>query len=382
MELPDNVTITGIANAVLQGTRSRVIGRNSHRPVQGQEVREPVVRLYTDAGVSGWGWSPAAAEDADRLVGKRLDEVFSPETGTRDEYLAFDFPLWDLAGQVLAQPVHSMLGDAGAGPVAVYDGSIYIDELDPETGGDEGVEPMLYAVNVGLDVGFNAFKVKVGRGLQWMKPEAGLKRDIEVIHAIRDLIGPHIKLLIDANNGYTPEEARRIMREAGECDIFWFEEPFPESIEDCVAFKEFMREGGWSTLLADGETRSTGYDEEFEKIVRAGGIDVVQFDLRRYTLTRWLRYMQVIDETDTLAAPHNWGSHLSGFYIPQFARGFQRFAMGETDDMAMPGVQAEGYDLKEGMRSVPDTPGFGLELKELYFTRAQRVEGAWVVGAA
>ena len=83
-----------------------------------------------------------------------------------------------------------------------------------------------------------------------------------------------------------------------------------------------------------------------------------------------------------IRSAHNWGSHLSGFYIPQFARGFQRFAMGETDDMAMPGVQAEGYDLKEGMRSVPDTPGFGLELKDLYFTRAQRVEGAWVVGAA
>ena len=55
--------------------------------------------------------------------------------------------------------------------------------------------------------------------------------------------------------------------------------------------------------------------------------------------------------------------------------------MGETDNMVMPGVEAEGYDLKDGMRSVPDTPGFGLELSELYFTRAQRAEGAWVVGS-
>ena len=34
------------------------------------------------------------------------------------------------------------------------------------------------------------------------------------------------------------------------------------------------------------------------------------------------------------------------------------------------------------MRSVPDAPGFGLDLDELYFTRAQRAEGAWVAGAA
>lgn len=382
MTLPRDVTITGIASAELQGTRSRVIGRNSHRLVHGQEVQEPVVRLYTDAGVSGWGWSPATVRDADRLVGRKLHEAFSPETGTLGEYLAFDFPLWDLAGRVLEKPVHAMLGDRGSSPVLVYDSSIYIDELDPKAGRDEGLEPMLYAVTVGLDAGFRAFKVKVGRGFQWMEPRAGLKRDVEVIRAIRDLIGPQIKLLIDANNGYTPNEARQVMREVGECDIFWFEEPFPESIEQSVSFKEFMREGGWNTLLADGETRSAGYDEEFEKMIRAGGIDVVQFDLRRYTLTRWLRYMSVIEETETLAAPHNWGSHLSGFYIPQFARGFGRFALGETDNMVMPGVHAEGYDLKEGLMSVPDTPGFGLELDEVYFAKAQRAEGAWVAGAA
>ena len=183
--------------------------------------------------------------DAQRLVGQRLHEVFSPDTGTQDDLLMFDFPLWDVAGQLLDRPVHAMLGDAGGSPVPVYDGGIYIDELDPDTGRDDGIEPMLYAVNVGMDAGFQAFKVKVGRGYKWMEPEAGIRRDIEVIRAIRDLVGPYMKILIDANNGYSPEEARRIMREAGDCDIYWFEEPFEESVEECVAFKEFMRVGGW-----------------------------------------------------------------------------------------------------------------------------------------
>ncbi len=30
------------------------------------------------------------------------------------------------------------------------------------------------------------------------------------------------------------------------------------------------------------------------------------------TLTRWLRHLPVLEETKALAAPHNWGSHLSG----------------------------------------------------------------------
>lgn len=380
MSLPNNIAITKIAAAILVGKRPRLIGRNSQLPVHGQEGRDPIVRLHTDAGIVGWGWSRATQEDARRLIGKSLHEVFDEKFGTAEDYLAFDFPLWDLAGRVLGKSVHAMLGDAGPNPVPVYDGSIYIDELDPDTGRDDGIQPMLRAVQMGLDADFCAFKVKVGRGARWMERKAGLRRDIEVLHAVRKLIGPELTLLIDANNGYTPEEARQVMREAGECDIYWFEEPFPETQKDCLEFKQFIRDGGWGTLLADGETRSQGYDQEFTDIVKAGGIDVVQLDLRRYTLTRWLAYMPVVRESGALAAPHNWGSHLSGFYIPQFARGVGHFALGETDTMAMPAVIAEGYDIVNGMRSVPDAPGFGLELDEAAFIRAQQMgEGAWVV---
>ena len=172
MTIPKNITITAAAGATLEGTRPRVIGRNARLPVHGQTVSEPVVRLYTDAGVSGWGWSQATPEDAGRLIGRKLHEVFSPNTGAHDDLLMFDFPLWDLAGQLLGSSVHAMLGDAGSTPVPVYDGSIYIDELDPETGRDDGIEPMLRAVSMGMDASFRAFKIKVGRGYRWMEPEA------------------------------------------------------------------------------------------------------------------------------------------------------------------------------------------------------------------
>ena len=99
---------------------------------------------------------------------------------------------------------------------------------------------MLDAVGMGKDSGYKAFKIKVGRGFKWMESEAGLRRDIDVIRAIRDLIGNDMKILIDANNGYTPEEAREVMRQAGDCDIYWFEEPFGEDKDECKSFKEFI----------------------------------------------------------------------------------------------------------------------------------------------
>jgi L-alanine-DL-glutamate epimerase-like enolase superfamily enzyme len=375
MELPPDSRITRVEAATLVGDRPRVVGRNARRGVHGGQLRDRVVRLTTSDGAEGWGWSIAKEEDAPELVGKTLRDVFDPATGTTEEFIAFDLALWDLAGVILGQSVHAMLGDNGSQPVPLYDGSIYIDELDPDTGRDDGGQPMLDAVQTGLDAGFNAFKVKIGRGCQWMEAKAGLARDVDVIRAIRDLIGDDMRLMIDGNNGFTPEEAREIMRQTGDCDIYWFEEPFPETMDDTLAFKQFLTDGGWDTLLADGESSRP---DNFDDILRAGAIDAVQFDLRFYSVTRWLRYMPIIQETGTIAAPHNWGSHLSGFYIPQFATGCSPVSMSETDSATMPFVAADGYERVDGSLSVPNTPGFGLTVEEAAFASARDKTG-WTV---
>lgn len=352
--------IVRVEGTTLVGTRPRVVGRNAVRDVHGPFAWDPVVRLETEGGLAGWGWSNATPEIARRLVGRRLSELFDLRTGTRDAALSFDFPLWDLVGRLLGKPVWALLGGRGTHPVPVYDGSIYIDELDPVTGKDAGLAPMLDAVRAGYELGYRAFKVKVGRGYRWMEPEAGFRRDVDVIRAIRELLGSEPFLLLDANNGYTFESACALIREVADCHIFWFEEPFPEEKNADVRFRQFLHETG-NALLADGEG-SEGKESLFTEILRAGGVDVVQFDLRGHSLTRWLRYLPLVEETDTFTAPHNWGSHLSGFYIAQFGRGCPRFAMGEVDPMTMPGVDASAYRLREGVLHVPEAPGFGLEL--------------------
>ncbi len=371
--------ITGIDGAVLTGTRPRVIGCNARLPTHGQHVREPIVRLHTDEGLVGWGWSRATRDDAATLVGKSLADVFDPRTGTRDAFLKFDFPLWDLAGQALGTSVHALLGDYGPDPVPLYDGSIYIEEVDPDTRADAGLDPVLDAVRAGLRARFRAFKVKVGRGFQWMERRLGLERDIEVLEATRSLTGPEARLLIDANNGYSPDEAREVLRRAGGFGLHWFEEPFPEDADETLALRRFIDESGHHALIADGEGAERRA-EEFTEIVRSGGIDVVQFDMRALTLTRWLRYLSVIEETGSLAAPHNWGSHLAGFYIQQFGRGCAHFGMAEIDPMTVDGVEARGYRMVEGMMHVPDSPGFGLTLDSEAFGRACREADGWAIG--
>ena len=168
-------TIISVKRIVLQGKRPRVIGRNARLDVHGQYARDPIVMLETDSGLKGWGWSRASRQDADRILGKRLDQLFNPETGTVNECLMFDFPLWDLAGQARNQPIYEMLGAGGVNPVPVYDGSIYIDEIDPKTGADAGLQPMLDAVQAGWNAGHRAFKIKIGRSHKWMEKRGRAK---------------------------------------------------------------------------------------------------------------------------------------------------------------------------------------------------------------
>lgn len=379
VNLPRDVTIAKIEAGTITGTRPRIVGRNARLGVHGQIVQEPVVRLHTDSGVVGWGWSVATPEAARDLVGRRLHDVFDPRSGTVKAFLMFDLPMWDLAGRVLSQSVHSMLGDRGGNPVPIYDGSIYFEDLDVDSGWDIGIEHVLDAVRMGLEIGYRAFKVKVGRGFRWMERHTGFSRDVEVLHAIRQLTGPEVRILVDSNNGYTPDEARELMRQAGDSDLFWFEEPFPEDAHESAAFREFMRDAGWSTLLADGESTRPDTETAFTQVLRAGGVDVVQFDFRGYSFTEWVAYLAIIAETGTLAAPHNWHSFLLNYYVAQFGRGCPHFSMGETDTISMPAVNTEGYELVDGMLYVPDTPGFGLDLDPTAFTASQQGEKAWIV---
>ena len=63
-------------------------------------------------------------------------------------------------------------------------------------------------------------------------------------------------------------------------------------------------------------------------------------------------------------APHNWGS-LFGYYLQlQVGRAIPNFYMAEQDPMSCRSVIAEGYEIKNGESSVPDTPGLGLRLND------------------
>lgn len=57
-----------------------------------------------------------------------------------------------------------------------------------------------------------------------MELASGTARDIEVTRAVREAY-PDARLLVDANNGWTPEQTVDFLTQVADCQLYWIEEP-------------------------------------------------------------------------------------------------------------------------------------------------------------
>lgn len=371
IKIPPGIRIIRVVGFDIYCQRNKLAGRNAVRGVHGSQARDQMIRIYTNAGVDGIGHSRADAKAAAQILGKSLNELYDVEQNKMTGPLAEGtMALWDLAGKVSGKPVYELLGARGCTKVPVYDGSIYFADLLPQY--QAGWEDRFREeIDMGIKRGHRAFKVKIGRGHKWMQSEAGYKRDKEVLQLIRRHAGPKVLIGVDSNNGYTFERAKQLLREMPDYNFAFTEEMFPEHIEQCLEFKEFIKANGWKTLVADGEG---GREVQFYKpYIDAKAIDVCQADMRRFGIDGIMTIAGLCQDKDILLAPHNWGS-LMGYYMQlHIGRAIPNFYMAEQDPVSTDVIIADGYSIDNGCATIPDAPGFGLKVNEDKFASDVKV---------
>ncbi|MBS7544616.1 mandelate racemase/muconate lactonizing enzyme family protein [Ancylobacter oerskovii] len=137
------------------------------------------------------------------LLHKRMDAAIK---GYPYAKAAIDFAYYDLTGKALGVPVHVLLGGLQREivPVTHSIGLLPIDEAVAEV------------KKVAAD-GIRTIKIKVG-----VEPT----RDVAIVRAIREAVGPDIALCIDANEGYkTPGQAIQTVRQIQDCHLLYVEQP-------------------------------------------------------------------------------------------------------------------------------------------------------------
>lgn len=263
--------------ASLVGERPRPLGRNARLPPHGARVEVPFCRLTTEDGLVGVGPARLDAGVAYEALGLSVSRMFG-DGGTEDGWLSFDYPLWDLAARREGLPVYQLLARNGgaqrdlSGPLVVdcYDTSFYFEDPDARTPEPEALAERAAA---SYERGHRAFKVKVGRGARWMGPGPGLQRDVAVMEAIREAVGPASGLFADANDGYTLNGAKEFLARTAGLGVGWLEEPFHEDAVLLTALREWMAGEGINVLLTDGESATS---QVAYQLASEGLLDIVQ----------------------------------------------------------------------------------------------------------
>ena len=148
---------------------------------------------------------------------------------------AVDIALWDLRGKRTGTPLWKMAGGAGT-TCKAYCGGIDLNFPLPK---------LLASIRGYLDRGFNGVKIKIG--------QPTLAEDLERIAAVRDLIGPDVAFMVDANYSMSVEQAIAASNAFKPFNLLWFEEPtIPD---DYFGFAQIARKTGMP--LAMGENLHT-----------------------------------------------------------------------------------------------------------------------------
>jgi L-alanine-DL-glutamate epimerase-like enolase superfamily enzyme len=259
-----------------------------------------------------------------------------------DAISAVDIALWDLKARLLDLPLQALLGSTresidvyGSGGFTTY---------------DEG--------RLRRQLGFWVHeqqipRVKIKIGESW---GTRVDRDLQRMRHARDEIGD-AELFVDANGGYGAKQAIRVMEDADDLDIRWFEEPV--SSDDLAGLAE-VRDAVRPDVAAGEYTTDIGYAR---RMVEAGAVDCMQADATRCGgITGWLAVAAVTEafhlDISAHCAPH---VHVQAALAAPNARHLEWF----YDHVRIEKMFFDGTLDPQGGSVTPDqdAPGLGLTLR-------------------
>jgi len=247
---------------------------------------------------------------------------------------AVDIALWDLAGKKQGEPLWRMLG--GYNPrVKVYAGGVDLHFT---------LDALKEQACRFLAKGYGAIKMKVGR--------PRLYEDITRVEAIRKLIGPGIPLMVDANMGWTVDQAIRASHALTEFDIYWLEEPtIPD---DLAGHTRIAREG--ALPIATGENMHTLY--EFQNFITAGAVAFPEPDVSNCGgISVWMKVARLAEAHNLPVTSHGVHDlHVHTLAAVPNASYLEGHGFGLEQYLAYP------LQIENGEAIAPDRPGHGVKL--------------------
>jgi len=219
-------------------------------------------------------------------IGRRLDRTAFANSFAK---AALEMALLDLQGRILGIPVYKLLGGR---------------DTPPATGDDLGIRLKFVVGAVEPDIAAERAKKMVERGWKAIKVKVGRnpRADVDRLRAVRQAIGSDCFLSVDANGGYTVDQAIWVAGRFEKLEVALFEQPTRRG--DHAGMAEVRRRSG-VPIMAD---ESVFTAQDLLEVIRAGSADVISLYPGKHGGVRQTQYLARMAESAGI--PCTIGSNL------------------------------------------------------------------------
>lgn len=257
-----------------------------------------------------------------------------------------DSAIWDALGKALGIPLYQLWGGYRDTLQAICIGGYYTDDLDDVARQIESYR----------ELGFAGCKFKVGR----LSPED----DAERTKLARKAGGDDFILMVDANQGYTRDEAIQFARLCADLNLRWFEEPC-RWFNDRYSMRDVRLIGNIPVVAGQSESSRAGARD----LIVSGAVDACNCDAswiggpsewRRIAALAMLHEVQMAHHEEPQISAHLLASIPHGTYLETFSP--------ERDPIFW-NIIANRNPFTDGNYLVPQGAGLGLVLDESYIEK-------------
>jgi len=330
------------------------------------------VKIYTDEDITGLGEATGGLstkpQQADVEELKRYvigEDPCQPERlwykmhkarflGQSIGMSAIEQACWDILGKSLGVPVWKLFGGKHWDKLRVYANGWYQGPRDPVFFAEKAAEM--------VEKGYIALKFDPFGGAYQQIERESERTAINIVRAVRKAVGPDVDILIEAHDRFTVTNAIRIGRKLEEFEPMWMETPV--RTYDLAAHLEVAGAIKIPVVLGEGFRNL----RQFADLLAARVIDIVQPEPMGLGPSMARKVFAIAQTYEALVACHQAQSPFCTAMNTHLHASIPNFLIQENfDDSLEPwtwDVLTGVPRVEKGYLTVPDTPGFGVELNE------------------
>lgn len=334
-----------------------------------------LVQVFTSQGIVGIGEaSPYRGPDAikqytDRYITPLLkgQNVFDVDFITNNQghntvaegaWAGVNNALWDVIGKTKGKPVYQLLSGERTPSNKVH---MYASGGVEHAWYDHGAEDLIAEALRYKEAGFDTFKFR--QGTSWKFSGMTMEKYIPVLQKLRQAVGPDFRLCIEKFPWEMDTILNQLCPVLEELKFYWYEEPVshndPQAIERHIAINEAMP----SVMVSGGESFLSRY--QVHPFTISGAMDIIQADTNLTGISEGWHIGQLVHQHGKKYCPHNWVGGLTTLSNIHLVAGVPSGHMCETNMTYNPlkwEIFQEPYPIEDGWLTIPDKPGYGVEL--------------------